>query len=158
MSELVRIGRSYVADAARLWDQFWFRAELPHTLAAIRIATGAMLLYTHLIWAKDFLAFLGPDAWVTGTVAQQLHSEDYAWSYLWFVESPTLLWTHHLVTLLVMACLMLGLFTRIVAPCAWFLQIMYVHRHCVPLDQANLDEGQGKLFEDDDGCDQGCFL
>ena len=36
-------------------------------------------------------------------------------------------------------------------------EIMYTHRACVPLASANLDEGQGSLF-DDDGCDQGCFL
>ncbi len=37
------------------------------------------------------------------------------------------------------------------------LQQMYVHRSCIPLEQAKLDEDQGTLF-DDGGCDNGCFL
>jgi len=35
---------------------------------------------------------------------------------------------------------------------------MYAHRSCVPLSEANLDEGQGTLFEDDGECEDGCFL
>lgn len=37
-------------------------------------------------------------------------------------------------------------------------EIMYVHRSHRPLSEANLDEGQQTLFDDDGGCDQGCFL
>jgi hypothetical protein len=35
---------------------------------------------------------------------------------------------HHLITILVSAAFMIGLLTRITAPLAWFLQIMYLHR------------------------------
>lgn len=37
-------------------------------------------------------------------------------------------------------------------------EIMYVHKSCTPLEASSLDSGQGVLFEDDGGCDQGCFL
>ena len=118
----------YLRDIVRLWDQFWFTPCLPHTLAAIRIATGLMLLYTHLVLGTRLLAFLGADAWVTGQAAATLHANDYAWSYLWYVDNPTILWLHHGLTMLVTLCFACGLMSRITIPLAWFLQLMYMHR------------------------------
>ena len=54
-------GRAVVAG----WDRFWFTPQQPHTLAAVRILGGAMLLYTQLVWTLDLEAFLGPQAWLT---------------------------------------------------------------------------------------------
>jgi hypothetical protein len=43
------------------WDQFWFTPAQPHTCwRIIRILGGGMLFYTHLVWAWDLDAFLGP--------------------------------------------------------------------------------------------------
>ena len=48
------------------WDRFWFKPSDPATLGMIRILGGLMLLYTHLIWTKDFDAFFGPnDPWLS---------------------------------------------------------------------------------------------
>jgi hypothetical protein len=109
------------------WDRFWFTPAAPHTLAMIRIFTGAMLFYTHLVLALDLLAFLGRDAWITADVSRQAGSR-FAWSYLWYVESPTALWMLHLAALLVFALLTLGLFTRVVSVLAWLITIAYCHR------------------------------
>ena len=46
------------------WDRFWFTPADPATLAAVRICTGLVLLYTHLTCTFDLLSFVGPDAWV----------------------------------------------------------------------------------------------
>lgn len=120
-------------EAADRWDRFWFTPQQPHTLALVRIATGAMLLYTHLVLASDLLSFVGPEAWIDNATARSLHdgsfgAADAGWSYLWSIESPALLWAHQLVAILVTACLMLGLATRVTAPLAWFLQLMFMHR------------------------------
>ena len=40
------------------WNRFWFSPSDPATLGLIRICTGAMLFYTHLVWSKDLLGFL----------------------------------------------------------------------------------------------------
>ena len=53
---------------------------------------------------------------------------DSTYSYLWSVSNPLLLWIHQGFTIAVSACFMIGLLTRITAPLAWFLQIMYLHR------------------------------
>lgn len=115
------------------WDRFWFTPRRPHTLAAIRIATGLMLLYTHLVLATDLLAFLGPNAWIDNTTAAALHRGGYGVSdagrsYLWWIDSAGVLWAHHLFTILVTAAFAAGAMTRITAPLAWLLQLMYMHR------------------------------
>ncbi len=122
-------------QAVEGWNQFWFAPRLPHTLAAMRIAVGGMLLYTHIVLATDLLAFLGPDAWMDNQTIRDLHTgavvprnSDLGRSYLWHIENPTLLWAHHLFTLAVSAALLIGAGTRVVAPLAWGLQLMYVHR------------------------------
>ena len=129
---------TYCHDFAKAWDQFWFEPILPHTLAAMRIATGAMLVYMHLVWGSDLLAFLGPDAWLTADVVRQIHQGDSTWSYLSYIKSPTVLWVHHAFTIAVAMCFTVGFATRVTSPLAWFLNLMYCHRltgHLFGLDQ-----------------------
>jgi hypothetical protein len=120
--------REQLTGWGRGWDQFWFTPTRPETLCMLRIATGWMLLYTHLVWATGLSDFLGKNAWVPSPLIQQIHASDGAWSYLWYLESPTALGLHQLLMLSVASALMVGAATRITAPLAWFLQLMYVHR------------------------------
>ena len=115
------------------WDRFWFTPLRPHTLCVLRILTGAMLLYCHLVLASDLSAFIGQDAWISNEMSQQLHDgafgpSDWARSYLWHIESPTAIVVHHTLTIIVTAMFMVGLGTRVVLPLALFLQLMYLHR------------------------------
>lgn len=128
----------YGLDLWEAWQRFWFTPLAPHTLAVMRIATGAMLTYMHLIWASDLMAFLGPNAWLNRDVARQLHATDYTWSYLNYIDSPALLWSHHSLMILVAVLFTLGIATKVTAPLAWFLNLMYCHRltgHLFGLDQ-----------------------
>ena len=126
------------------WDQFWFAPQRPHTLALIRILGGAMLLYTHAVWSLDLLAFLGPDSWVPSDVVGKLSAppgeQNFAWSYLFYVQSPALLWALHLAALVVFLMLTLGLYTRVVAVLSFLITISYCHRLAPALfglDQVN---------------------
>jgi hypothetical protein len=120
--------RSWARDVAASWKRFWFTPSAPHTLAAIRILGGCMILYTHLVWTLDLLAFLGPHSWITAEVARDAARGTWAWSHLWYVTSPALLWIMHLAALGVFALLVVGLWTRLVAPLAWLFTISYCHR------------------------------
>jgi hypothetical protein len=125
--------RQWAAAWLEAWDRFWFAPRLPHTLGLLRIAVGAMLLYSHLVLASDLTSFLGEHAWVSNETARQLHDgtfggADAARSYLWHLQSPAVLWAHHLVTIVVTVCFAIGFLTRMTAPAAWFLQLMYLHR------------------------------
>jgi hypothetical protein len=122
------------------WDRFWFTPAEPHTLALIRILGGAMLLYTHLVWSLDLIAFLGPESWIPREASLELHHQSYAWSHLWFIDSPALLWTQHLVVLIVFAMLTLGLCSRVTAVLGCLITISYCHRlegALFGLDQVN---------------------
>ncbi len=125
--------RGWTRRAFDAWDQFWFTPRSSFVLSLLRIATGMFLLYSHLVLATDLSSFLGADAWINPEVAKSLHDgtfgeSDWGRSYLWSIESGALLWIHHLVTLAVTTAFMIGLGTRITAPAAWLLQLMYIHR------------------------------
>jgi hypothetical protein len=123
---------NWFREVARGWDRFWFTPALPHTLALVRICGGAMLLYTHAVWSLNLNAFLGRDAWVDARTAWLLNQDNqghnYAWSYLYYIDSPALLWTAHIAALIVFALLMLGLFTRVTSVLAWVITIAYCNR------------------------------
>ena len=144
MRNLMKPIADWGRGVAGAWDRFWFAPEEPHALALIRILGGAMLFYTHLVWAIDLEAFLGPNAWVTADTARFLNQgptgNSYAWSYLYYIESPALLWTVHLAALVVFAMLTAGLFTRVTSILSFIITISYCHRltpALFGLDQVN---------------------
>jgi len=122
-----------VQNLASSWDWFWFSPRMPDTLALLRIGTGGMLLYMHLVLATDLMSFLGDHAWIRNETSRQLHDGSFApadWSrsYLWHLSSPASLWMHHGLVIFVTASFMVGWMTRITAPLAWLMQLMYIHR------------------------------
>jgi hypothetical protein len=126
------------------WNRFWFTPADPATLSLIRIFTGAMLFYTHLVWTLNLDAFLGPHSWLTrDTVALMNQTADgriYIWSYLAWTDSPAVIWTLHIAALVVLAMLTLGLFTRITSILAFVITLSYCHRltgSLFGLDQIN---------------------
>ncbi len=125
--------RGWLQGSVSSWDRFWFTPRLPHTLSALRIVTGLMLLYSQGVLATDLMSFLGDDAWINNVAARQLHDgafgpADMGRSYLWYLSNPIVLWIHHVLTMLVTAAFAVGLLTRITAPLAFGLQLMYLHR------------------------------
>jgi len=125
-------------ETTRHWNAFWFTPTDPATLAVIRIFTGAMLFYTHLVWLLDFEAFFGTDAWLNAETVAAIRTSDFAWSHFWIVQSPQLLWGLHFAALGVFACLALGLWTRPVSVLAYLIAVSYAHR--VPMALFGLDQ------------------
>ena len=119
---------NWAGDILAGWNQFWFSQTQPNTLALIRILAGTMLLYTHAVWSLDLMAFLGPDGWLPNELARDLHGENVAWSYLWYFESPAVLWTLHVVALTIFVMLTVGFYTRITSVLAWLITLAYCHR------------------------------
>jgi hypothetical protein len=141
VSRLVQYARDWCADVLAGWNRFWFEPADPATLAAIRICTGAMLLYTHLVWGLELTTFFGPHGWLTPEAVGNLQSGSYVWSYLWWFESPAALWTVHVAALIVFAMLTVGLFTRVASILAFVAALAYVGRATgalFGLDQINV--------------------
>lgn len=132
MNSLLQPVIAWGRAVAEGWNRFWFTPQQPHTLALIRLLGGAMLLYTHLVWTINLEAFFGPHSWLnTRTVAlmnQAVDGRSYAWSYLFWVESPVLLWAVHFAGLVVFFLLTIGLWTRVMSVLAFVITISYCHR------------------------------
>lgn len=132
--------RQWFGDLLAVWNQFWFQPTQPHTLALIRILAGAMLLYTHAVWTLDLEAFLGPNSWLNRDAALAMNRSPYAWSFWWWVDSPTAIWAIHLIALVIFFLLLIGCATRWVAPISFLLTLAYCHRlpgAMFGLDQVN---------------------
>lgn len=110
------------------WDRFWFTSRRPETLAVLRICCGSMLVYIHTIWASLLNNFMGQDAWINGSTIRMLHSHDWAWSWLHYVESPVLLYLHQFLAIGASLMMAIGLLTRLAIPLAWWLTLMVCHR------------------------------
>ncbi|HEX3726208.1 MAG TPA: HTTM domain-containing protein, partial [Pirellulales bacterium] len=86
-----RFVHDWAADVLAGWNRFWFEPTDPATLGAIRIAAGAMLLYTHLVWSLALQSFFGPQGWLSANAVGLLQQDTYSWSYFWLIKSPLML-------------------------------------------------------------------
>lgn len=133
--------RSLLADSPMELDRggvlaslktFFFEPTTAHTLAAIRIATGLMLAYIHLVWLVGSADFFGEHALIGTELWQAIHRTidggDWKWSYLNLTDSLTAARTHELAALTVSLAMAVGLFTRTSVTLAWFLTLMTTHR------------------------------
>ncbi|MCA9133588.1 MAG: hypothetical protein KDA45_10555, partial [Planctomycetales bacterium] len=119
---------AWARELASGWDHFWFTPRLPHTLAVMRMACGAMLVYVHAVWASQLSDFMGPRAWLSTAVVRDLHRGDWAWSWLWYIDSPLGLLLHQSVAILVSLLMAVGCFSRLTTPLAWWMTLMVCHR------------------------------
>lgn len=136
MSRLVEGVKTYWSDVAAAWDRFWFTPTDPATLSAIRLFTGAMLFYTHLVWSFDLSAFFGPDGWLPIELYRIDQGYDNAEgvpgmfrvSIFPWIHATWLLWTVHIVALVTFFLFMVGLFTRTTAILSAIFAISYMAR------------------------------
>jgi len=126
------------------WNRFWFTPTDPATLGIVRMLTGAMLFYTHLIWSFDLAGFFGRDGWITPEAMNKLpwHSP-LEWSWFYWIDSPILLWCVHIACLCVFALLTIGLFSRTMSVLAFIATVSYINR--VSLAQFGLDDTNAML-------------
>ena len=142
MKSLAVAVSNWFAELLALWNRFWFEPADPATLGIIRICAGAMLFYTHAVWALDLMAFFGPHSWLSPEAVQLLQQGTYTYSYLWWLQdSPAALWAAHIAALVAFAMLSVGFFSRTAAIVSLVAALSYVNR--VPgalfgLDQINI--------------------
>ena len=112
-------------------QNFFFRPNSAHTLALIRIATGSMIAYIHLVWMLNLESFLGPFALINNTTWSALHQgtvPEFKWTYLAQTDSMSILWCHEIFACLAGVMLALGFFTSAFCVLAWLTTLMTVHR------------------------------
>jgi uncharacterized membrane protein YphA (DoxX/SURF4 family) len=122
------------------WNRFWFMPADPATLGLLRILAGAMILYTHAVWSLELSAFFGPHGWLNRDVVTLMQRGGWQWSHLWWCSSPALLWSTHLIGLIVCLMFTLGLWTRVTSILTCVFTLSYAHRSpdaLYGLDQIN---------------------
>ncbi len=138
--------RSYLSalkrDVIRGWNQFWFTPADPATLGLIRVLTGLMLIYTHLVWGLDFDAFLGPEPWLHVDLVRELQRDSAAFSLWWWVPAEWA-WPVHWLCLLVLVLFTLGYWTRLTSILAFLIVVSYANR--LPAALFGLDQINGML-------------
>ena len=118
---------SSLKDIARQWDEFWFQPEDPLTLGVLRIVTGLMLVYTHVVWGIKLEAFLGPNGFQDPLLVRELVPDSTAWSFWWYVPESSL-WTVHWVCVGALVLYTLGLWTTLTKWAAPLITISYANR------------------------------
>jgi hypothetical protein len=124
----LELANQYIRESSQTvregWNRFWFTPTDPATLGLIRICAGAMILYTHAVWTLDFEGLLGPDA----LLRPEFFDRPWAWSHFNWITSPGALWIIHIATLVIMAMLTVGLFSRTTSVLTFLLLVSYAHR------------------------------
>lgn len=138
MKLIVDYFQELVAATRDGWVRFWFTPTDPATLGAIRILAGAMLLYTQAVWTLGVEDFFGPQAWLSNAAWKYVPQTTGTWSLSFVSNSPTWLWTVHLVGLAACGLLVVGFYSRTMAAIAWVVAVSYCHRS--PLSTFGLDQ------------------
>ena len=130
------VGRFFVDSIKEFWgalETFFFRPSGAEVLAWIRIATGAMIAYIHLVWLLRLESFFGPRALLDYESLSMLHRNVWKWTYLDGRESLWLACVHEVLALGAGLAMALGFWTRWTVPAAWFLTLVIRGIVCVML-------------------------
>ncbi len=110
---------------------FFFLPSAAYALAVIRIATGSMIAYIHIVWMMNLQSFMGPFALINNATWQTLHRgqvSDTKWTYLAYTESMSIIGCHEVFACLAGLMLAIGCLTRVTSIFVWFTTLMTVHR------------------------------
>ena len=141
---------SGVSAAVHAWDRFWFRPADPLSLGVIRILTGLVVLYIHLIYGLSLLDMVGEQAWIDKKVMDSVRQDfrvwapafdwtapdpqhPYAtgqpiWSVYFHITQPGWIVTTHILFMLAMFLFTIGFCTRLTAVVTWVAVISYIQR------------------------------
>jgi hypothetical protein len=133
---LVNLSRSVADD----WNRFWYTPADPTLLGVIRVLTGLMLVYTHLVWGLALNAFYGPASWLSPALVRTMNANQYVVSF-WFWLPAQAMWPAYAVSMVILVLFTIGLWTRLTSALAFFVGISFANR--VPsalfgLDQINM--------------------
>lgn len=116
---------SSVGDA---WDGFWFTPRDGKALGLIRLLTGLIVFWTHLVWTPLLQRFLGANGMLPTSYRRDFFDSPFAWSHFDWVGSPNLLFAIHVVALIVMLLFALGFWNRFTGVLTACFLISYANR------------------------------
>lgn len=130
------IGRSlrqqFVDAPIRGWDWFWFRsrnADDQWALALFRIAFVGTMLFFYFTRAFDVSLFYGELGLLPRGYARTMEFSKYHFTPLFYVHNLSLIHGLHTLFLAVLACQMVGFFTRTMSALAYVLHLFFIFRN-----------------------------
>ena len=127
----------FLRQVLRGWDAFWFSPVDPTLLGLLRIFTGCMLVYTHLVWGLALDDFYGPDGWLTAETVASIQRDRLVFSHWWVVPHEWM-WPAHWLAVAILVMFTLGLATRVTSILSFLITVSYVQR--VPAALFGLDQ------------------
>lgn len=139
----------FLPGIVRAWDRFWFSKADPLPLGVIRVFTGIVLLYVHLIYALDLVPMVSPEGWLDREATNYLRYENpfygmpknwtqmpeqpYAkgmpiWSVYFHIDEPGWMITMHVAFLVAMFLFTIGFATRLTSVLTWIGVMSYIQR------------------------------
>ncbi len=133
--------RDYFSSWVDGWNRFWFTPADCFSLCVMRPLVGIMLFYTHLVWSKELMTFFSKDGVIPPEyLRNSVDNSPFAWSHFFWIDSPELIWTIHIIALIVFAMFTLGMFTRVTGILSFLITVSYANRAAgalFGLDQMN---------------------
>jgi Vitamin K-dependent gamma-carboxylase len=82
--------RGVVGRVLQGWDRFWFRPCDPTTLGLVRVCTGVIVLFVHLVYTFELQDLMGEHAWVSRATMERWRHEMpfFALPAGWAPEAP----------------------------------------------------------------------
>ena len=118
----------WFSNLANAWDTFWFTPRNGKMLGLIRLLTGLIVFYTHLVWTPLLIRFLGPDGMLPQSYRRQFFDSPFAWSHFDWCVSSEMIWAVHIIALIVMLMFALGFWTRVTGIVTALFVISYANR------------------------------
>lgn len=119
---------NWFSALSKSWDSFWFTPRDGNMLGLIRLLTGLIVFYTHLVWTPLLQRFFGADGMIPSSYRQEFFASGFAWSHFDWIASPEITMGVHVVALIVMLLFTFGFWTRITGIATALFVISYANR------------------------------
>jgi hypothetical protein len=136
--------RGWLGEWADAWNAFWFTPADPLPLAVIRIATGAILTWSCVVWLLDADAFFGARGWLRPDEVWRQNDQPWQWSLYFTASSPTMIRVVAGIALVAAILLTIGLATPLAALVSFVGLVSAANR--APLNVFGLDDTLGMLL------------
>jgi hypothetical protein len=135
---------SWLGEWLAAWNAFWFTPADPLPLALVRIAAGALLVWSSMVWLLDADAFFGVDGWQSPGNVWRMNDQPWQWSWYFLAGSSGAVRLLTAITLAAAVMLTLGIATPLAAGISLVGFISAVNRS--PLNVFGFDDVLGMLL------------
>jgi predicted DCC family thiol-disulfide oxidoreductase YuxK len=135
LNGFVNVPFDLAGSITRGWNRFVFTPSDPTPLGLIRVAVGALLTWSLLVYGLDLHAYFGKTGWMNLEIVEifrKLMKQDATWSF-WFSVPDAWLRPVWVICLVLTLAFTLGLWSRVTAVLAWIIAVSIARRAPITL-------------------------